>query len=107
MGGASGQLDPGSGRIGCWHSEERRFSDGFATGTAGSHSPVPCLTLCGIGTAAPVAGFVRVMISSERAASGLVGGITRVRPRVLKATGILPLLAGPLPTAREMPGILP
>ena len=46
------------------------------------------------------------MISSERAASGLVGGITGVRPRVLKAPGILPLLAGPLPTARDMLGIL-
>lgn len=70
------------------------------------HTLLP-VTLYGIGTAAPVAGFALVMIFSARAASGLVGGITRVQPQLLKATGILLLIAGLFLTARDTLGIMP
>lgn len=65
------------------------------------------VTLYGIGTAAPIAGFALLMIFSARSASGLVGGIMRVQPQLLKATGILLLLAGLFLTARDTLGILP
>ncbi len=76
----------------------------LALGSGGVLLPV---TLFGIGTAAPVAGFALVMIFSARAASTLVGGITRVQPQLLKATGILLLLAGLFLTARDTLDILP
>lgn len=70
------------------------------------HTLLP-VTLYGVGTAAPVAVFALVMIFSARAASGLVGGIMRVQPQLLKATGVLLLLAGLFLTARDTLGILP
>jgi cytochrome c biogenesis protein CcdA len=48
----------------------------------------------GIGSAAPVALFALVMIFSTRIASRLVGGVTRLQPRILQATGSLLLVAG-------------
>jgi cytochrome c biogenesis protein CcdA len=48
----------------------------------------------GIGSAAPVALFALVMIFSTRLASRLVGGVTRLQPRILQATGSLLLVAG-------------
>lgn len=65
------------------------------------------VTLYGIGTAAPVAGFALVMVFSARAASRLAGGVMRFQPWVLKATGILLLIAGLFLTARDTLGIIP
>lgn len=48
----------------------------------------------GIGSAAPVALFALVMIFSSRIASRLVGGVTRMQPRILQITGTLLLIAG-------------
>jgi len=48
----------------------------------------------GIGSAAPVALFALVMIFSTRIASRLVGGVTRLQPRILQITGTLLLIAG-------------
>jgi cytochrome c biogenesis protein CcdA len=64
------------------------------------------VTLYGIGTAAPVAVFALVMIFSTRAASGMVGGITRAQPWILKSTGVLLLVAGLYLTARDTLAIL-
>ena len=64
------------------------------------------VTLFGIGTAAPVAVFALVMIFSTRAASGMVGGITRAQPWILKTTGALLLIAGLYLTARYTLAIL-
>lgn len=65
------------------------------------------VTLYGIGTAAPVAGFALVMVFSARAASRLAGGVMRFQPWILKATGILLLIAGLFLTARDTLGIIP
>jgi cytochrome c biogenesis protein CcdA len=70
----------------------------------GSGRIVLPVTLYGIGTAAPVAGFALVMIFSARAASRLAGGITRLQPWILKATGVVLLLAGLYLTARDTLG---
>lgn len=64
------------------------------------------VTLYGIGTAAPVAGFALVMIFSTRAASRLVGGVGRLQPWILKATGTLLLIAGLYLTARDTLGLI-
>jgi cytochrome c biogenesis protein CcdA len=64
------------------------------------------VTLYGIGTAAPVAGFALVMIFSTRAASRLAGGVGRLQPWILKGTGGLLLAAGLYLTARDTLGIL-
>jgi cytochrome c biogenesis protein CcdA len=61
----------------------------------------------GIGTAAPVAGFALLMVFSVRAASRLAGGIGRLQPWFLKATGGLLLVAGFYLTARDTLGLLP
>ncbi len=61
----------------------------------------------GIGTAAPVAGFALLMVFSARAASRLAGGIGRLQPWFLKATGGLLLIAGLYLTARDTLGLLP
>lgn len=65
------------------------------------------VTLYGIGTAAPVAGFALLMIFSTRAASRLAGGITRVQPWILKITGALLLAAGLYLTFRDTLGGCP
>jgi cytochrome c-type biogenesis protein len=75
--------------------------------TLDSGNIVVPVTLYGIGTAAPVALFALVMIFSTRAASSLVGGITRAQPWILKITGALLLLAGLYLTARDTLAILP
>lgn len=72
----------------------------------GSGRIVLPVTLYGIGTAAPVAGFALVMIFSARAASRLAGGITRLQPWILKATGVLLLAAGLYLTARDTLGVI-
>ncbi|MGB6222217.1 aromatic aminobenezylarsenical efflux permease ArsG family transporter [Haloferula sp.] len=64
------------------------------------------VTLYGIGTAAPVAGFALVMIFSTRAASQLAGGVSKAQPWILKATGVLLLAAGLYLTARDTLGLL-
>lgn len=58
----------------------------------------------GIGTAAPVAGFALLMVFSAHAASRLAGGIGRLQPWFLKATGVLLLIAGLYLTARDTLG---
>jgi len=73
----------------------------------GSGRIVLPVTLYGIGTAAPVAGFALVMIFSTRLASRLAGGVTRVQPWILKITGGLLLIAGLYLTARDTLGITP
>jgi cytochrome c biogenesis protein CcdA len=73
----------------------------------GSGRIVVPVMLYGIGTAAPVAVFALVMIFSARAASGLVGGIMRLQPWILKTTGVLLLAAGLYLTARDTLDILP
>jgi len=75
--------------------------------TLGSGRILLPVTLYGIGTAAPVAVFALVMIFSTRAASGMVGGITRAQPWILKITGALMLIAGLYLTARDTLAILP
>lgn len=65
------------------------------------------VTLYGIGTAAPVAGFALLMIFSARTASRLTGGITRVQPWILKITGALLLAAGLYLTFRDTLGGCP
>lgn len=65
------------------------------------------VVLYGIGTAAPVAGFALLMIFSARAASNLAGGVAKLQPAILKATGVLLLLAGLYLTARDTLEILP
>jgi len=60
----------------------------------------------GIGTAAPVAAFALLMVFSARAASRVVGGIGRLQPWFLKATGVLLLVAGLYLTARDTLGLL-
>jgi cytochrome c biogenesis protein CcdA len=65
------------------------------------------VVLYGIGTAAPVAGFALLMIFSARAASSLAGGVAKFQPAILKATGVLLLLAGLYLTARDTLEILP
>ncbi len=72
----------------------------------GSGRIVVPVTLYGIGTATPVAGFALVMIFSTRAASRLGGGITRLQPWILKATGVLLLAAGLYLTARDTLGVM-
>jgi cytochrome c biogenesis protein CcdA len=72
----------------------------------GSGRIVAPVTFYGIGTATPVAGFALVMIFSTRAASRLAGGIARLQPGILKATGALLLLAGLYLTARDTLGAL-
>ena len=73
----------------------------------GSGRIVLPVTLYGIGTAAPVAAFALIMIFSTRAASRLMGGIARLQPWILKATGVLLLAAGLYLTARDTLDILP
>jgi cytochrome c biogenesis protein CcdA len=72
----------------------------------GSGRIVLPVTLYGIGTAAPVAGFALIMIFSARAASRLAGGVARVQPLILKFTGILLLAAGLYLTARDTLGVI-
>lgn len=73
----------------------------------GSGRIVLPVTLYGIGTAAPVAGFALVMIFSARAASRLAGGVAKLQPWILKATGVLLLTAGLYLTARDTLELLP
>lgn len=63
------------------------------------------VTLFGIGTAVPVAGFALIMIFSTRAASRLVGGVARIQPWILKITGVLLLVAGLYITFRDTLGL--
>lgn len=76
----------------------------LALGSGAIAAPV---VLYGIGTAAPVAGFALLMIFSARAASNLAGGIAKLQPWILKATGILLLIAGLYLTARDTLELLP
>lgn len=76
----------------------------LALGSGRVFTPV---ALYGLGSAAPVAGFALLMIFSVRAASRLAGGVSRLQPWLLKATGCLLLLAGLYLTARDTLGILP
>ena len=73
----------------------------------GSGAIVGSVALYGVGTAAPVAGFALLMIFSTRAASNLAGGITKLQPWILKATGILLLIAGLFLTGRDTLGVIP
>ncbi len=59
------------------------------------------VTLYGIGTAAPVAGFTLLMIFSTHAASRLSGGLSHLQPWILRATGLVLLAAGLYLTARD------
>lgn len=59
----------------------------------------------GVATAAPVAAFSLVMIFSARAASRLAGGLSRWQPVMMKATGVLLLVAGLYLTLRHTLGI--
>ena len=72
----------------------------------GSGQIVLPVTLYGVGTAAPVAGFALVMIFSTRAASRLAGGVSKAQPWILKNTGVLLLGAGLYLTARDTLGVL-
>lgn len=65
------------------------------------------VVLFGIGTAAPVAGFALVMIFSARAASRLAGGVAKFQPWIVRATGVLLLVAGLYLTARDTLELLP
>ncbi len=76
----------------------------LAIGSGGVFAPV---IVYGIGTAAPVAGFALLMVFSARAASHLAGGIGRLQPWFLKATGVLLLIAGLYLMARDTLGLLP
>lgn len=73
----------------------------------GSGSIAAPVVVYGVGTAAPVAGFSLLMIFSARAASNLAGGIARLQPWILKATGGLLLIAGLYLTARDTLELLP
>ncbi|RPJ35750.1 MAG: sulfite exporter TauE/SafE family protein [Verrucomicrobiaceae bacterium] len=73
----------------------------------GSGSVFAPVVVYGIGTAAPVAGFALLMVFSARAASRLAGGIGRLQPWFLKATGVLLLIAGLYLTARDTLRLLP
>jgi len=73
----------------------------------GSGNILVPVTLYGIGTAAPVAGFALVMIFSVRVASRLAGGLTKAQPWILKITGVLLLIAGLYLTARDTLALLP
>jgi len=72
----------------------------------GSGQIVLPVTLYGVGTAAPVAGFALVMIFSTRAASRLAGGVSKAQPWILKSTGVLLLGTGLYLTARDTLGLL-
>jgi cytochrome c-type biogenesis protein len=76
----------------------------LALGSGAIAAPV---VLYGIGTAAPVAVFALLMIFSARAASQLAGGVAKLQPWILKATGILLLIAGLYLTARDTLELLP
>jgi cytochrome c-type biogenesis protein len=72
----------------------------------GSGQIVLPVTLYGVGTAAPVAGFALVMIFSTRAASRLAGGVSKAQPWIHKSTGVLLLGAGLYLTTRDTLGLL-
>jgi cytochrome c biogenesis protein CcdA len=74
----------------------------LAIGSSGIFMPV---IVYGIGTAAPVAGLALLMVFSARVASRLAGGIGRLQPWILKATGALLLIAGFYLTARDTLGL--
>lgn len=76
----------------------------LALGSGAVAAPV---VLYGIGTAAPVAGISLLMVFSARAASRLAGGITKLQPWILKATGLLLVIAGLFLTARDTLELLP
>ncbi len=63
------------------------------------------VAIYGVATAAPVAAFSLLMIFSARAASRLVGGLSRWQPVMLKATGGILLAAGLYLTIRHTLGI--
>lgn len=73
----------------------------------GSGSVAAPVVFYGIGTAGPVAGFSLLMVFSARAASKLAGGIAKLQPWILKATGLLLLIAGLYLIARDTLELLP
>ena len=68
------------------------------------HVLVP-VSLYGVGTAAPVALFALVMIFSTRLASRMAGGLHKVQPLILKATGGILILGGLYLTGRDTLGL--
>jgi len=81
------------------------FFGGLLPATLGSGQVLGPVTIYGIGTAAPVAAFALVMIFSSRVASRLAGGLHKVQPFILKATGGLLLLGGLYLTGRDTLGL--